>query len=190
MAAVFLIEVSCCTYSYPASGELSSCGEFTAKDTAAAEETIKKKEIPWSGTFYVAGGIGNPYVLRFEAGFNIGRALSIALNAGQLNTDDQGIRGAIGLLLKINIPLSYKFSPYLLLGTGREMPFSGANYSFKIVGAGLRITAARSLQLNTEFGFTFIKTLFNGEGYLPDRTFKKTSFGFNVALEIDVRQLF
>ena len=190
LAAVFLIAVSCRSISYPASNELISGSVLTVDDSAAAEETANRKDVPWRGTFYLAFGAGSPYELRLEAGFNISKILSIAFSTGDFNTRQRGSQSTIGLLLKINIPMTYEYSPYLLLGTGGEIPFSEAKYSYKIINGGLRITLTDFLQFNAELGLAFISEFFSGEGYYPDMTLNKTKLGFHVSLELDVAQLF
>ena len=168
----------------------------TDKDTVVTADSVitenynKKYEIPWENTLYVIGSIGSQYTYRLELGYNISDVISFAFNIGEISTYTRGSQSAIGLLIKVHVPINYSFSPFILFGTGGQVPFSEATFSYNMIYGGLKITIARWLQLSPELGIIFVKETFSGEGIYNDLNISKSKLGLNLSIEIDFRQIF
>jgi hypothetical protein len=99
---------------------------------------------------------------------------------------------SIGLILKGNIPIkNSRYTPYILFGIGKPFEFyqDASSKRYMNLGLGYMYSIQEWIQIRPEI--CYVLTSSESSGFAaPSITTKQNYFGFNLAFEIDLANVF
>ncbi|MCO6467092.1 MAG: hypothetical protein J5I53_10810 [Bradyrhizobiaceae bacterium] len=140
-------------------------------------------------SWYLAGGYGNPYVVKTETGYVFGTIASVGfmLN-GPIEVDTKNQTMEMGVIARLFLPTPpHPFAPFLAFSySGNLAPFNGAT-SNVMVTAGTLYEVYRGIHLRAEFGAASTQVKrggFNWYGSTGEWSSPSATFAWSLQLEI------